>query len=171
MSDTYKVHSTIILPSSEALDFSGTSRARKLNKAQTKRSIIIGVQYFPVFGIAYALINRIGVRVVLSFILTSLHFLVICANSPFRLHLRYRQSSTPPWLGREYDFVQPCLPPTSNEANMMTMTPPVSANLSVRPPLLLICNRCWQPTASNKNLGPLGKILIAAGGCLIFCGC
>ena len=44
--DTYEVHSTINFPGSQVSDFAGNLRARKLNKEQTKRMNIMGVQYF-----------------------------------------------------------------------------------------------------------------------------
>ena len=51
--DAYKVRSTINLPGSRVSDFPGNLRARKINKAQTKRVNITGVQYFR--GIWYCL--------------------------------------------------------------------------------------------------------------------
>ena len=41
----YEVRSTINFPVSRVSYFSGNSRARKLNKAQTKRVNITGIQY------------------------------------------------------------------------------------------------------------------------------
>ena len=46
-------------------DFTGNSCTQKYSKAQTKRAHITGVQYFPIFGLAYARINRTGVIFVL----------------------------------------------------------------------------------------------------------
>ena len=54
---TYELHSTIIFPGSRISDFSGNSRAQKLNKAQTKRANITGVQFFAVSGILNASIE------------------------------------------------------------------------------------------------------------------
>ena len=58
---SYEVHYTIILPGSRVLDFSGNLRAQKLNKEQTKRANITGVQYFR--GLWYfSQINRSGIN-------------------------------------------------------------------------------------------------------------
>ena len=79
----YVVRLTTIFPGSQASDFSGSSRAWKINKTQTKRANIIVVQYFC--GIWYfSHINRGGVNF-LSFILSSFYFLTICTNYPFCL--------------------------------------------------------------------------------------
>ena len=95
------MRSTIIYPDSRVSDFSGNSRAQKLNKAQTKRANITGVQYFR--GLcSFARINRSGVNFVLSFKLSLFYFLTICANLPFHLRLRLflslRQSTLLPFL-------------------------------------------------------------------------
>ena len=66
----YKVHSTIIFPGSRVSNFAGNLRAQKLNKAQTKRENITGVQYNSWRS------TGIGVNFVLSFLLS-----YICANS------------------------------------------------------------------------------------------
>ena len=44
--DTYELSSTINFPVSWVLYFTSNLRARKINKAQTKRVNITGVQYF-----------------------------------------------------------------------------------------------------------------------------
>ena len=81
-------------------DFAGKLRAQKPNKAETKGVNIPVVQYF--LGIwSYAVINSSGVNLVVSFILSLLHFLKICAKLPFFLHHRHRHITPPPWFGRE----------------------------------------------------------------------
>ena len=81
------MRSTIIFPGSRVSDFAVNSRARKLNKSQTKKPNIKGVQYLSRIY-SFSRINRSGVNFVLSFILSSFYFLIICAKSPFRLRLR-----------------------------------------------------------------------------------
>ena len=44
--DAYEVRSTINFPGSRVSDSAGNLRAQKLNKAQTKRVNVTGVQYF-----------------------------------------------------------------------------------------------------------------------------
>ena len=51
--DAYEVRSAINFPGSRVSDFSGNSRAQKINKAQTKRVNITGVHYF--YGLWYCL--------------------------------------------------------------------------------------------------------------------
>ena len=81
------MRSTIIFPGSRISDFAGNSRVQKLNKPQTKQANITVVQYFCRLWY-FVHINRSGVNFFLSFILSSFYFLTICANFPFRLHLR-----------------------------------------------------------------------------------
>ena len=113
-------------------------------------------------------INRSGVNFVLSFILSALHLLTICVNFPIPLYHPHQQSMTPLWFGRAYNFVQPCIPPTANEADLTTTTPPTAANLSAQPSLFHRRNCCTSPTASNKDLVMPIKILTASGWALTY---
>ena len=78
--------STIISPVSRVSDFTGKLRAQKLNKAQTKRANITGVQYFCRI-LSFSIINRSSVKFVTSFILSSFYFFKICSSFPFCFRL------------------------------------------------------------------------------------
>ena len=80
------------LMSSFFSDFAGNSCARKHNKAKSKQEKKWAYSIFPGFGIAYARMNRSGVILILSFILSLFYFLIIFSNSPFSLCLH---QSTP----------------------------------------------------------------------------
>ena len=104
----------------------------------------------------------------LSFII-SLHFTFLTILRPtslFCLRHIHRQSTTPPWLGRDYNFVRPRLHPTADKAYLTIITPPVADNLSAQLPWFYRHNHCLKPAASDKYLVSPGKILTAAGGLL-----
>ena len=124
--DAYEVISTINFSGYRVSDFAGKSRARKINKAQTKQMNITGYSIFVGFGFSYARINSSGVKFVLSFILYSLHLLAICANFPFCLHLCHGQSTPYPQFGqaKAYDRISP------HEADMTMSAYPDTADLS-----------------------------------------
>ena len=85
----------IIFTGSQVSYFAGNLHTQKLNKAQTKRANIMGVQYFREIWY-FSRINRSRVNFVLSFILSSFYFLVICMNFPFCFLLF--QNTLPPLL-------------------------------------------------------------------------
>ena len=104
----------ITFPGSQILYSAGSVCARKLNKAQTKRANILGVQYFHELS-CFAPINRNVINFVLSFILSSFYFLTIFSNFPFLLPLRLcpLQSTLPPLLIVVFDVVFPSLHPSA----------------------------------------------------------
>ena len=142
----------IIFPGYQVSDFSGNSRAQKLNKAQTKRENIMGIQYFNAYqqGVVSSTLYSIIYNL---FILFPSYF---CAQLPFL---------PPPPPLTEHDP-----PPNANKANPEIMIPPAASKLSAQLPRFHRCKRCLQPTTSDKYLVPLRKILTAAGGRLLFCG-
>ena len=103
----------------------------------------------------------------------SLYFIslkILCPTSLFRLCHRHQQRTTPPWFRRAYNFLQLRLHPTSNKANLLIMTSPAAANLSVQLPQFHRHDPCLRLAASNKDLVPPGDILTAAGGRLLLWG-
>ena len=94
---TYDLRSTINVQVFFS-DFTGNLRARKPNKAQTKRANITGVQYFHAYH------QVVSTSSFIIYHLSSLYFLTICANLPFCLRLRDHRSTPSPTLfqpGRE----------------------------------------------------------------------
>ena len=73
-------------------NFTGNLKARKPNKAQTKRGNIT----YSIF----ARINKWCQLRLLYFILSLFYFFTIFANFPFFICLCHRQSMPPLWLGR-----------------------------------------------------------------------
>ena len=140
-----KVHSTIIFPSFRVSDFAVHSRAQNLNKAQTKRENIKGVQYFSMYQQGVVSSTSYFIIYHLSSLYLHHHF---AANFSFSPRHRHQQSTTPFKLGWDYDFVQPLLHPTADKSNPTIMTPPAAANLSAQLPRLHRCNRCLKPTVS-----------------------
>ena len=124
----YVVRLTTIFPGSQASDFSGSSRAWKINKTQTKRANIIVVQYFC--GIWYfSHINRGGVN---FFILYPIFILF-----PHNLYqLPFLPPSPPPPTPDDSAVILDCVPVPPGGT---TLPPPPPSNLPI---LHLICFLC-----------------------------
>ena len=115
----YVVHSTITFPGSRVSDFAGNSRARKLNKAQTKRVNITCVQYFH--GLCYCLRTHqqewCQLRLIIyPLFITFPHYLRQLPFSPpppprieraatDRVCLHQRQNTPAPWFGRSCESI------------------------------------------------------------------
>ena len=133
----------VISPGYQVSDFSGNSRAQKLNRAKTKQESIAGIQYFSRYQLGV-------VSSTLTFIIYHLSSFYpphnFSPNFPFCPchHHRHQQSTTPPWIRLAYDFLQPRLVPTSNKVNLSIMIPLAASNLYAQLPRFHRRNRCLQ---------------------------
>ena len=163
----YEVHSTAIFAGSRVSDFAGNSRAQNIIKAKTKRANIMGVQYFSAYQQGVVSSTLYFIIYHLSSFYPPHNFV---PNFPFFPPPPQLTDTTSPWIGQSYDFMQPCLQPTTKKANSTIITSPAAAKLSAQLTRFHRCNHCLQPATSYRDLVPLGDILNAAGGRLLFHG-
>ena len=137
---TYDLWSTINVQGFFS-DFAGNLRARKPNKAQTKRSNITVVQYILVFFLSYAHMNRSGVNFVLSclsflsFTSSSFSSTYLFLSSSARVCL-HQQSTHPPWFRRACKCIWPRLSPTSKRGQYNNDYVPRRCQPLLQPPRL-----------------------------------